>query len=76
MRSLKIGELAKADIVDALLWSEERFGQDIRMRYESLIAVALRYINLDPKQPGSHEHPELGLNVRLSKGEPCTRTMM
>lgn len=55
---------AQSDIVDILVWSQERFGEVARKRYEALIVAALRDIATRPDRPGSVERPELGSAVR------------
>ncbi|PWR24878.1 type II toxin-antitoxin system RelE/ParE family toxin [Zavarzinia aquatilis] len=55
---------AREDIVDALVWTQERFGENGRRRYEVLIATALRDLAADPFRGGSIDRAELGECVR------------
>jgi len=64
MRKPKLTDSAQADLEDILAWSEIRFGELSRQRYEALITAALLDIALDPARPGSTTHPKYGFAVR------------
>lgn len=64
MANFKLSAAAEADIVALLAWTESRFGDLARRRYEILLASALRDIAADPDRPGSLPRPELGADVR------------
>ena len=64
MSVFRLAAAAQADIVAALAWTQERFGETARQRYGILIATALRDIADDPERPGSADRPELGPAVR------------
>ncbi len=64
MFRVRLSEAAQGDIVDALTWTHERFGELARLRYESLIVAALRDVASAPERPGSLARPELGARVR------------
>ena len=64
MARYRLTAAAEADILDLLAWSQMRFGEGARRRYERLIATALRDISAAPELPGSAARPELGEGVR------------
>ncbi|HTP72911.1 MAG TPA: type II toxin-antitoxin system RelE/ParE family toxin [Burkholderiaceae bacterium] len=64
MLRLRLSAAAQADIVEILAWSEDQFGESARLRYEALIAAALRDIAEQPDRTGSIARPELGASVR------------
>jgi toxin ParE1/3/4 len=55
---------AQNDIREALIWSQERFGQRAAERYGDLIKQALRDIVADPHRPGSAERKDIARGVR------------
>jgi toxin ParE1/3/4 len=55
---------ARSDIREALLWSQERFGERTAARYRDLLKQALRDIAADPERPGSRERAELARGIR------------
>lgn len=55
---------ARTDIREALMWSQERFGERAAARYGDLLKQALRDIAADPERPGSKERPDLARGVR------------
>jgi toxin ParE1/3/4 len=55
---------ARRDIAAILKRSEREFGKDAALRYEALLAQALRDIATDPERPGSRERPELAKGSR------------
>ena len=60
----RLSATAEEDIVRLLAYTQNRFGEIARRRYEALLVVGLRDIAFDPERPGSAARPELGLTVR------------
>jgi toxin ParE1/3/4 len=60
----RLSAAAQADVVDTLAWSQERFGEAARLRYQRLIVAALRDVAVQRDRPGSIARPELGADVR------------
>lgn len=60
----RLSEAAQGDVLDILAWTDEQFGEAARLRYESLIVVALRDLARQSDRPGSLARPELGAGVR------------
>jgi toxin ParE1/3/4 len=60
----RLSAAAEADIIELLAYTQERFGELARQRYQTLLVAALRDIAADPQRPGSLARPELGLAVR------------
>jgi toxin ParE1/3/4 len=50
---------SRRDILDILGRSAQEFGVAAASRYEALIAQGVRDLRIDPKRPGSKEHPGL-----------------
>jgi toxin ParE1/3/4 len=78
MALYRLSALATIDIIDALAWSDVRFGEVARRRYEALIVTALHDVAADPLRPGSIGRPELGADVRsyhLSSSRQRARTV-
>lgn len=59
-----VAPLARSDIREALIWSQERFGESAAARYRALLKQALRDIAADPERPGSKERPDLARGIR------------
>lgn len=55
---------AQRDILEALIWSHDRFGVRAATRYRELLKQALRDIAADPERPGSREMRNLARGVR------------
>ena len=55
---------ARSDIHEALMWSQERFGERAAARYRELLKQALRDIASDPERSGSKERLDLARGVR------------
>lgn len=55
---------AQLDIREALVWSEQKFGNLASRRYRALLKQALRDIAADPELPGSRYTPRLSRGVR------------
>jgi len=64
MLRYRLSSSARSDILEILAWSQERFGEGARTRYEALIVAALRDVATQPDRPGSIERPELGTGNR------------
>ncbi|RJF89508.1 type II toxin-antitoxin system RelE/ParE family toxin [Oleomonas cavernae] len=60
----RLSAAAREDIVELLAWTDEHFGELARLRYERLLATALRDVAADPERPGSIKRPDLGEQVR------------
>ncbi len=60
---LRISASAKADMEDLLEWSDRRFGAAARLRYQALLARALRDVAEDASRVGVRARPELGAGV-------------
>ncbi|WP_083542339.1 type II toxin-antitoxin system RelE/ParE family toxin [Kribbia dieselivorans] len=63
MRQVRLTQSAQADIVDILAWSHEHFGAGAGLRYEALIAAALRDVADSAGGLGGTPRPELGKDV-------------
>jgi toxin ParE1/3/4 len=50
---------ARRDLAAILKRSRKEFGEAAALRYEALLAQALRDIRDDPERPGSKERPEI-----------------
>lgn len=59
-----LAPIARSDIREALIWSQERFGERASARYRALLKQALRDIAADPERPGSKERPDLARGIR------------
>ncbi len=64
MTAIRLSTTAEADIISLLAWTESHFGDVARLRYEALLATALRDIAADPECVGSVARPELGPGVK------------
>ncbi len=64
MARYRVTASAQADIIEILSHTEEQFGEAARLRYERLIATAIRDIANDPTRAGTLDREELGLNAR------------
>jgi toxin ParE1/3/4 len=64
MLRYRLSDSAQADVIGVLAWTHDQFGETARLRYESLIVVALRDVAMQPDRPGSILRPELGAGVR------------
>lgn len=59
-----ISPAAAHDIESILAWSEERFGERTRRRYEALIVRAIRDVAENPDRPGSQRRWEVAGQAR------------
>ena len=64
MRAYRLSATAAQDIIQLLAYTQDRFGEIARRRYEALLVAALRDIAADPECRGSVARPELGAGVR------------
>jgi len=62
--SFRLSSTAQEDIVQIPAYTEKRFGDTARRRYEVLLVTSLRDIASDPEREGSAARPEPGLMVR------------
>jgi toxin ParE1/3/4 len=60
----RLSSAAEEDVIQILAYTERRFGDTARRRYEALLVTGLRDIASDPERAGSAPRPELGLAVR------------
>lgn len=63
MPRYRLTHAAQADIVEILAWSHEQFGKEARLRYEALIAGAIRDAASGQQGLGITPRPELGDGV-------------
>ncbi|QND44676.1 type II toxin-antitoxin system RelE/ParE family toxin (plasmid) [Rhizobium lusitanum] len=63
MPAFRISTSAQADILDMLAWTQDKFGELARLRYERLLVTAMRDIAAEPQRIGIIERPELGDHV-------------
>jgi toxin ParE1/3/4 len=59
-----VAAAARVDITDILAWTEDRFGEVIRRRYESLLTTGFRHLAADPVRIGSIVRDELAPGLR------------
>lgn len=62
---------ARTDIVDALGWSLENFGESVRDGYNALIFATLDAIGKNPIMLGSHERSDLAAGLRAVHLRTC-----
>ncbi|WP_369986942.1 type II toxin-antitoxin system RelE/ParE family toxin [Pseudomonas xanthosomatis] len=62
--ALRISQQARSDIVDILRYSETRFGEHARRRYQHLLQATLRAITQNPERVGSMARDELAPGLR------------
>ncbi|HVC60389.1 MAG TPA: type II toxin-antitoxin system RelE/ParE family toxin [Acetobacteraceae bacterium] len=60
----RLSATAEADIIQLLAYTQDRFGETARRRYEALLVAALRDIASNPERLGSVARPEFGPAVR------------
>ena len=63
MARYRLTHAAQADIVSILAWSHERFGEEARKRYETLIAAGIQDAATHGDEVGRALRPELGEGV-------------
>lgn len=59
MAPLRLSQEAQEDIEAILAWTDEQFGEGIRVRYEELLAQAFLDLAEDQGRPGTLRRPEL-----------------
>lgn len=64
MLRYRLSAAAQDDLQGIFAWTQERFGDAARLRYESLVVAALRDVSMQPDRVGSVARPELGAGVR------------
>lgn len=62
---------ARADIVDALSWSLENFGESVRDGYKALIFARLDAIGGNPTLPGTRDRSDLAADLRTVHLKTC-----
>lgn len=65
MSRYRLSMPALKDVAGILAYTEEKFGQEARERYQALIATAIMDLAADPERLGSRALPELGEGVRM-----------
>lgn len=60
----RLSTVAEEDIIQLLAYTQDRFGEIARRRYEALLVAGLRDIASDPERTGSVARAELGPAVR------------
>jgi len=60
----RLSAAAEEDIVRLLAYTQNRFGEIARRRYEALLVAGLRDVAGEPERSGSVERPEFGRGVR------------
>ena len=55
----RLSPAAGRDIEVLLEWGQEHFGEKGRLRYEALLAQAIKDVVADPERAGSHARPEM-----------------
>jgi toxin ParE1/3/4 len=59
MRRFILSPAAEDDISAISAWTVENFGEQATLRYESLLAYAIRDVTETPDQPGATHRPEI-----------------
>src|SRR4051812_47972341 len=65
MSRFVLSPLARNDIDEILVWSEEWFGGQGRRRYELLLLTAIQCVADDPNLPGSHELSDVVTSLQV-----------
>jgi toxin ParE1/3/4 len=73
----RLSTAAEEDIIQLLAYTQDRFGEIARRRYEALLVAGLRDIASDPERPASVARAELGpamcrYHLRHSRGRART----
>ena len=63
MFSIRLSPLAESDIEGILDWTDKRFGESIRIRYEALLVQAMLDLTEDPKRVGVELRREIGKGI-------------
>jgi toxin ParE1/3/4 len=64
MPTYVISPAAQRDIESILVWTQERFGLQGRLRYEALLLRAILDVVDDPQRSGSRARPDIAPAVR------------
>ena len=63
MLNIRLAPAAEQDIEEILVWTHQRVGESIRLRYEALLVQALLDLAEDPKRAGVIVRKEIGRGV-------------
>ena len=63
MFGIRLSPSAESDIEGILAWTDKRFGESIRIRYEALLVQAMLDLSEDPKRVGVELRREIGKGV-------------
>jgi len=79
MKTYRLSQAARSDIIDILAWTHATFGGNARKRYEKLLATALRDIAQNPFRSGTSLRPEIAdelhtYHLRYSRERQEVRT--
>jgi toxin ParE1/3/4 len=64
MPAYRLSLSAETDIIEILAFTELRFGDHAKRRYESLIISAMSDIAVDPERVDSRPRPEIAASIR------------
>ena len=64
MPKFVISPAAESDIEDILAWTEDRFGERARLRYEALLVQAMVDVADDPNRTGIRVRPEIAKSTQ------------
>jgi toxin ParE1/3/4 len=64
MARFRLSAPARADVVDILATSAERWGVETRRRYAAILAAAMRKVAVDPEGPATRERTDLLPGIR------------
>jgi toxin ParE1/3/4 len=64
MGSIRLSRAAKADLVQILITSEDRWGTAARRRYQTVIAAAMRRVADDPEGLATRVREDLAAGIR------------
>ncbi|MBN1912312.1 MAG: type II toxin-antitoxin system RelE/ParE family toxin [Pirellulales bacterium] len=59
-----LSRLAETDIESILMWTQERFGEAGRLRYEALLIRAILDVAENPHRAGCQNRPEITADAR------------
>ncbi|MCB0325912.1 MAG: type II toxin-antitoxin system RelE/ParE family toxin [Bdellovibrionales bacterium] len=63
MRNIRLAPAAEKDIEGILAWSDRRFGETVRLRYEALLVQSLLDLSEDSQRVGVELRTELGTGI-------------
>lgn len=64
MPAIRFSQDARTDIIDILGYTERRFGESARRRYQALLQAAFSSLSNDPERVGSAAREELSPGLR------------